>query len=224
MKKPQRNFVVEYKSGGRRPVLKPTSIWGNVDLKAISLEVETDVPSRTLRATEKNVNSGLSRMQMREQILTKTIDDPKKTLPPQEKRMAGETTQALRAESTSVATATPTTEPEKRRGRQARTISSNQATGDEKPLVSGDTKVAKAKVAKQPHAAKSTAVADAKGAGKPPRKTGAPKQESVVVNATAADDRGDLLILEEENHMLRKLLAEKLRGENADLRKRLGHL
>jgi hypothetical protein len=31
----------------------------------------------------------------------------------------------------------------------------------------------------------------------------------------------DLLQLEEENQRLRKLLAEKLRAENADLRKRL---
>jgi hypothetical protein len=33
---------------------------------------------------------------------------------------------------------------------------------------------------------------------------------------------GDLLQLEEENKQLRKTLAEKLRTENADLRKRLG--
>ncbi|MBB3979756.1 cell division protein ZapA (FtsZ GTPase activity inhibitor) [Rhizobium azooxidifex] len=32
----------------------------------------------------------------------------------------------------------------------------------------------------------------------------------------------DLLQLEEENRNLRKQLAEKLRAENADLRKRLG--
>jgi hypothetical protein len=43
------------------------------------------------------------------------------------------------------------------------------------------------------------------------------------VNATAADEMTDLLQLEEENQKLRKLLAEKLRAENADLRKRLGH-
>ena len=37
----------------------------------------------------------------------------------------------------------------------------------------------------------------------------------------AVDDIADLLQLEEENQRLRKLLAEKLRAENADLRKRL---
>ncbi|OWV73846.1 transcriptional regulator [Rhizobium sp. R339] len=38
---------------------------------------------------------------------------------------------------------------------------------------------------------------------------------------TEIDGMADLLQLEEENRRLRKLLAEKLRAENADLRKRL---
>ncbi|MBO9102008.1 MULTISPECIES: SyrB-like regulator [Rhizobium] len=38
----------------------------------------------------------------------------------------------------------------------------------------------------------------------------------------AADEMADLLQLEEENKKLRQALAEKLRAENADLRKRLG--
>lgn len=36
------------------------------------------------------------------------------------------------------------------------------------------------------------------------------------------EELADLVRLEEENQRLRKLLAEKLRAENADLRKRLG--
>lgn len=39
---------------------------------------------------------------------------------------------------------------------------------------------------------------------------------------TAADDFSDLIKLEEENQKLRKSLAEKLRKENSDLRKKLG--
>jgi putative transposase len=39
---------------------------------------------------------------------------------------------------------------------------------------------------------------------------------------TAMDEMADLIQLEEENKRLRKTLAEKLRAENADLRKRLG--
>ncbi len=40
-------------------------------------------------------------------------------------------------------------------------------------------------------------------------------------SSTASDEMADLLRLEEENQRLRKLLAEKLRAENADLRKKL---
>ncbi|MBB2821637.1 UNVERIFIED_ORG: paraquat-inducible protein B [Rhizobium esperanzae] len=51
----------------------------------------------------------------------------------------------------------------------------------------------------------------------------APKavQAAATAPMTAIDEMADLLQLEEENQRLRKLLAEKLRAENADLRKRL---
>lgn len=45
MKRPQNNFVVEYKRGSRRQPLKPTSIWRNLDLKSISRDVQADASS-----------------------------------------------------------------------------------------------------------------------------------------------------------------------------------
>lgn len=66
-------------------------------------------------------------------------------------------------------------------------------------------------------AGKTSAKNSAKGAGK----TRAPKQ-TIAAAAPVLDDIADLLQLEEENARLRKALAEKLRAENADLRKRLG--
>jgi hypothetical protein len=48
-------------------------------------------------------------------------------------------------------------------------------------------------------------------------------EPSVNVSVIANDEMADLLQLEKENKTLRKALAEKLRAENADLRKRLGH-
>jgi putative transposase len=47
-------------------------------------------------------------------------------------------------------------------------------------------------------------------------------EASVTAPVTAMDEMADLIQLEEENKRLRKTLAEKLRAENADLRKRLG--
>lgn len=46
--------------------------------------------------------------------------------------------------------------------------------------------------------------------------------QSAFVPSSAADEMADLLQLEEENKRLRQDLAEKLRSENADLRRRLG--
>ena len=58
------------------------------------------------------------------------------------------------------------------------------------------------------------------------RATRQPRAKSIepatAVSTPALDDIADLLKLEEENKQLRKQLSEKLRAENADLRKRLG--
>ncbi|MBB4235831.1 transcriptional regulator [Rhizobium esperanzae] len=59
-------------------------------------------------------------------------------------------------------------------------------------------------------------------AAKAPRAKRTPKAVQPQTAAVAAlDEIEDLIKLEEENQRLRKLLAEKLRNENADLRKRL---
>lgn len=42
MKPPRSNFVVEYKTGRRQTKSQPTSIWGNLDLKAVARAVEAD--------------------------------------------------------------------------------------------------------------------------------------------------------------------------------------
>jgi putative transposase len=49
-----------------------------------------------------------------------------------------------------------------------------------------------------------------------------PVEKSDEKPVPAGDALADLVQLEEENRRLRKLLAEKLRSENAELRKRLG--
>lgn len=49
-----------------------------------------------------------------------------------------------------------------------------------------------------------------------------PVDQSDVKSAPAGDELADLVQLEEENKRLRRLLGEKLRTENAELRRRLG--
>ncbi|MFT4182445.1 MAG: SyrB-like regulator [Rhizobium sp.] len=72
------------------------------------------------------------------------------------------------------------------------------------------------------------APAKVEAAGKGTKKSAAvkktPKQAAQTAKApvSAADEVADLIQLEQENKRLRKTLADKLRAENADLRKRLG--
>jgi hypothetical protein len=63
-------------------------------------------------------------------------------------------------------------------------------------------------------------VSPTKAAAKPQKVTRGPGKEKAI--ALEADGFADLIKLEEENQKLRKALSEKLRGENADLRKKLG--
>jgi hypothetical protein len=63
-----------------------------------------------------------------------------------------------------------------------------------------------------------------RGPNKGAKKTRATRQPGEVAktSAPAIDEFAELIQLEEENKRLRKTLADKLRAENADLRKRLG--
>lgn len=56
----------------------------------------------------------------------------------------------------------------------------------------------------------------------PTRAPSAKPTAATVATVGTFDDIADLIKLDEENKQLRKELADKLRSENADLRKRLG--
>ena len=68
---------------------------------------------------------------------------------------------------------------------------------------------------------KPKALAGASAAKGEPVKRALKDEQTAAVEASPGDEIADLLQLEEENQKLRKLLAEKLRVENADLRKKL---
>ncbi|SCW48193.1 hypothetical protein SAMN02927900_01871 [Rhizobium mongolense subsp. loessense] len=75
-----------------------------------------------------------------------------------------------------------------------------------------------------PQETKITAKSTSKDAIKDTGRNRAPKQTAKTAKAPlpALDELADLTQLEEENKRLRKTLADKLRAENTDLRKRLG--
>lgn len=116
---------------------------------------------------------------------------------------------------TVVGTPTPAKKQRRPRAKKVAAEVASAGTASETVVVSNDT------AGKQKRGRKAKpveAVVPAKP--KPVKRTPKPVKKTPAVSK-ATDDISDLLQLEEENQKLRKLLAEKLRTENADLRKRL---
>jgi hypothetical protein len=84
--------------------------------------------------------------------------------------------------------------------------------------VSEPTGDAKAAVVEQPVVGKSKT----KGAKNTAKNTAKQAKQTAKAPAAPLEEMADLVKLEEENKRLRKALADKLRVENSDLRKRLG--
>ena len=126
--------------------------------------------------------------------------------------------------NTEIAETTPaeTAPAKKRRGPQPKKAAVEATAGEPEvtavPKAKGRKKRAAENASEQSQTATKTR---AKNLAKKTVSAAATKQ-SVEKPAPALDEFADLLQLEEENARLRKALAEKLRAENADLRKRLG--
>ncbi|NVD41792.1 SyrB-like regulator [Ensifer sp. HO-A22] len=111
----------------------------------------------------------------------------------------------------------------KKRGPRAKKVASDVASEEAgAPKVKRGRKP-KAKPTEMKDAQQSPAAAKtrAKGVEKAGAKSAAPKA-AAEAPISVLDEIAALLQLEEENARLRKALGEKLRAENADLRKRLG--
>ena len=137
--------------------------------------------------------------------------------------MLGENETNVTAEGTEASrTAAATTEPKKRRaGRPKKMTGAALSELSAKPARRGRRKRSDAVM---PIEMATVANVAAPAIVKARRKNHAnkpavPKAEATVVGS---DEFADLVQLEGENKRLRKALAEKLRSENADLRKRLG--
>ncbi|MGD9480326.1 transcriptional regulator [Shinella sp. G-2] len=136
--------------------------------------------------------------------------------------MANETHATVDSDSV-ITDAAIASEPKKQRVPRAKKAAPETASAD--IMVETQSPAAAPKRGRPARAAKTKPiVAEAARGAKRVGKTSAAKSSPVATKApvSAADDMAELLRLEEENQMLRKSLAEKLRQENADLRKRLG--
>lgn len=110
-------------------------------------------------------------------------------------------------------------EPKKQRKPRAKKAASETVSAEVAvdPAAAADSAPAKQKRGRKAKASGTATKAKPAPLKRAPRTTQAP----AVMPTAVVDEMADLLQLEEENQRLRKLLAEKLRAENADLRKRL---
>ncbi|UWU31685.1 transcriptional regulator (plasmid) [Rhizobium sp. WSM1274] len=221
MKKVQRSFAVEYKSGRRKLDTRSNSIWGNMDLKSVARDLEEEaLPflSGSSQSGKSNNEMSLPEPDQAEALLTPPLGASTTASDTQEMSMADETDTATSADAP-IVVETPIAPKKQRkpRAKKAAALETASAGAMAEPAAAlagaGGVKRRgrKAKVIE--------AAASAKRA--PVRRAPNAVQTAPAAPMTAIDEMADLLQLEEENQRLRKLLAEKLRAENADLRKRL---
>ncbi|RWX81474.1 transcriptional regulator [Neorhizobium lilium] len=212
MKKIQRSFVVEHKHGRRKADLKSNSIWGNMDLKSLARRVKEETmpfPSATPHDSITERKASSPEMFPAIPSLTRLPAQLKTASDAQETSMADETDTMTHAEAEAPAVETPIAPKQQRKPRAKKAapetaaaskgIPGKQKRGPKIKGIDGADSAKRTYVKRSPRAA----------------------QTSTSAETAAIDALTDLLQLEEENQRLRKLLAEKLRAENADLRRRL---
>ncbi|MBY3163949.1 transcriptional regulator [Rhizobium laguerreae] len=217
MKKVQRSFAVEYKSGRRKLNSKPNSIWGDTDLKSVGQDLQDEgMPFKSLTPQAGSREMLVSREEPAGPLLTLPTGQETNASALQETTMADENDTMINADTPVAAAPDPSKKVRKPRARKAVPETASSVVSGQ-PVASSN-----ATVGKQKRGRKAKPDEGATSARRAPVKR-APRavQAETAASVAAVDEFADLLQLEEENQRLRKLLAEKLRSENADLRKRL---
>jgi hypothetical protein len=210
VKKTQRSFAVAYKSGRRKLDAKPNSIWGNMDLKSVARDVEEEAMPllpEGLKADEAGLDVQVPSVVSPQPLLTPadatatTAEEPKGMI------MADDTDTMNDVEAPAQEDA-PVAVKKQRKPRSKKTsVVATTAEGATSGTDGRKKRGRKPRVSVDPTPVEPTA----------------PNPEQIADDAatSASDEMADLLQLEAENQKLRKMLAEKLRAENADLRKKL---
>lgn len=220
VKKIQRSFVIEYKSGRRKTDPKSNSIWGNMDLKSVARDVEDEAlpfprPDVKVQASASEVS--LPNVNWKDPLLTQSDARPTTATATQEATMADENNSTISndAPTSVVASIDAPKKQRKPRAKKAAPEAAAVETAAEPAAAAKRGKQVRGRKPKSSEAAVTVKSAPVKRAAK------AARVPAAAAPVAAIDDIADLLQLEEENQRLRKLLTEKLRAENADLRKRL---
>lgn len=218
VKKTNRSFTVEYKNGRRKAESKPNSIWGDLDLKSVARqanEVAFSLPGEHTDASQ--VFQPRGRDSSTEPMLTPAMPQLNNASVPEEIPMPDENETVAQANTPDPIVAPPS--PVKRRkprtGKAGAQADPSQVAGVASD--SADATVGKPKRGRRPKTVPATSVAKSGAFNRVAKKAEMP----IALPIEAIDEMAELLLLEGENRNLRKQLSEKLRAENADLRKRL---
>jgi hypothetical protein len=217
VKKVQRSFAVEYKSDLRKLNSQPNSIWGDINLKSVAQDVQ-DAAMPFLPAAQDSKTGGDVSLPEEPQVaplLTLRMGQETNAAALQGTIMAVENDTMTDADTP--AAGVPFVSKKKREPR-----AKEPAADMTSIAVLAELSVASSTADGKQKRGRKTKSDEAMSAKRLPSKH-APKtvQAAAATSTVAIDEIADLLQLEEENQRLRKLLAEKLRAENADLRKRL---
>lgn len=223
MKKTTRSFTVEYKSGRRKSERKPQSIWGDLDLRSVVRQAHDEGFLSPGDQTDVfRANSVLGQDGLPKPVLTPTLSQRNNASMIQESPMPDEIetvtdTDADTKADTDVQTDADAPDAVERavppvKQRKPRAKKAVSALTDSSDVTAG--KPRRGRKAK-------TAPVPAQAPAKAPARPGSATVGDVAPPLDAIDDMAELLRLEDENRNLRKQLSEKLRTENADLRKRL---
>lgn len=216
MKIVQRSFAVEYRSGRRKLNSKPNSIWGNMDLKSVAQDLQDEAMPFVSETPQLSITGlDFAGEQHAAALLTLSLEQETNAYSLQETRMADETNSMTDADTPAAAALDVPKKERKPRTKKAGLETTSAA-------IAAQPAAALTAAGKPKRGRKAKSGEDAVSARRAPVKR-APKaaQTETAPSVAALDEFVDLIQLEAENQRLRKLLAEKLRAENADLRKRL---
>jgi hypothetical protein len=217
VKKVHRSFAVEYKSGRRILNSKPSSIWGDMDLKSVAQDLQDEaMPFMSLSPQARSTEMLVSEEERARPLLTVPIEQETNASALQETTMADENATMINADTPAAAALDVPKKIRKPRAKKAVPETASAAVSLE-PAAASIANPGKQKRGRKAKSDEGATSARRAPVNRAPRAVQAAAASSVA----AVDEIADLLQLEEENQRLRKLLAEKLRAENADLRKRL---
>lgn len=218
MKKTSRSFTVEYKTGRRKAERKPNSIWGDLDLKSVARQADGgafSLPGEHEDAS--HVNQPKGQGSSPEPVLTPALAQQNNASVTEEIHMPDEN-ETVTETNTPAPIVAPLAPVKQRKPRTVKVA----ADANPSQVVDAAPDSITPTAGKQKRGRKAKTIPTAGPAkNKPLNRARKTTDIARTAPADAINDMAELLRLEDENRSLRKQLSEKLRAENADLRKRL---